>query len=325
MCLSLEHPFLFLFVKVNQMWRRPSLLLGRPPPVVGGASRARFAGFDGNPSVTTDVFKSTDLLTADYGWCRGKLPKFRARSPFHRQQIARRMVTEMIRKDYCIVGGARAPALRILADHVVDLAKAGDTDSRQQLAYFLHDPLLVDKAFDEYPRRFSDYHSKYAMMTRLRSRRRSDDVAMYFVEYKNRELSDHHKGEDYSSGPERFFLPPRIIEAEKGIQRPPHAQMAFDRWASKFKTEEFHHWWRLRHAKLRFWGVRNVPHPSEVDPLWSEKEEEEWHNEMLANSENLEEYDLDDDEYADATGEGAAAGVGPQTAKDPYNSYPFKE
>eukprot|EP00796_Vickermania_ingenoplastis_P007088 gene7088-5022_t len=266
--------------------------------------------------------RSDQLLIVDYGWERGKIPKFRARSPYHRQQIACRMVTEMIRKDYCIVGGARAPALRILADHVVELAKAGDTDSRQQLAFFLHDPLMVDKAFDEYPRRFRDMHSKYAMMTRLRSRRRSDGVAMYFVEFKNRDLSDNHKGEDYTSGPERFFLPPRIIETEKGIQRPPHMQMAFDRWASKYKTEEFHHWWRLRHAKLRFWGVRNVPHPSEVDPLWSEKEEEEWHNEMLANSENLEEYDLDDEEFS-AAGEGGVT-HGPEAQRDPYNTYPLK-
>lgn len=87
----------------------------------------------------------------------------------------------MIRKDYAIVGGARAPALRILADHVVELAKAGDTDSRQQLAYFLQDPLMVDKAFDEYPRRFRDMHSKYAMMTKLRTARRTDNTTMYFV------------------------------------------------------------------------------------------------------------------------------------------------
>lgn len=49
--------------------------------------------------------------------------------------------------------------------------------------------------------------------------------------------------------------------------------------------------------------MRNVPHPSEVDPLWSEKEEEEWHNEMLANSADFDELDLDDDEYA-TSGEG---------------------
>uniref|UniRef100_A0A0A9X650 Large ribosomal subunit protein bL17m n=1 Tax=Lygus hesperus TaxID=30085 RepID=A0A0A9X650_LYGHE len=139
------------------------------------------------------------------------LPKFRARTPFHRQSIARRMVTEMIRKDYAIVGGARAPSLRILADQVVELAKSGDTDSRQQLAYFVHDPLMVDKAFDEYPRRFRDIHDKYAMMTKLKTHRRADNTAMYFVEYKNRDMSDNHKGEDYSVGPDRFFLPPRIV------------------------------------------------------------------------------------------------------------------
>jgi large subunit ribosomal protein L17 len=57
---------------------------------------------------------------------------------------------------------------------------------------------------------------------------------------------------------------------------------------------------------MRFWGIRNVPHPSEVDPLWSEKEEEEWHNEMLANTSEYEDLDLESDEFA-ASGEGAAA------------------
>jgi large subunit ribosomal protein L17 len=275
--------------------------LGMRAPVIGLAKRSRYAGIDDNPHCTkSPAWDVKTPLMADYGFEPGMLPKFRARSSFHRQIIARRMVTEMIRKDYCIVPGARAPALRILADQVVDLAKAGDTDSRQHLAHFLHDPFLVDKAFDEYPRRFKDVNGKYAMMTRLKARRRVDDCAMYFVEFRNRDQSDHHKGEDYTKGPERFFLPPRIIETEKGIQRPPHSQMAFDRWASKFKTEEFHNWWRQRHAKLRFWGVRNVPHPSEVDPLWSEKEEEEWHNEMLTNTGDLEDLDLDSDQHAAA-------------------------
>lgn len=291
------------------MLRRTLCFFGRPPPVIGPARKARGAHVDDNPAaVKRDQWDTSQLLMTDFGWLKGQLPKFRARSPYHRQQIARRMVTEMIRKDYCIVPGARGPALRILADHVVELAKAGDTDSRQHLAHFLHDPLMVDKAFDEYPRRFRDMTGKYAMMTKLRTRRRTDDAFMYFVEFKQRDQSDNHKGEDYSKGPERFFLPARIIESEKGIQRPPHMQMAFDRWASKFKTEEFHHWWRLRHAKLRFWGVRNVPHPSDVDPLWSEKEEEEWHNEMIHNTSDFDDLDLDAEEVmAGVEGEGGAA------------------
>jgi large subunit ribosomal protein L17 len=215
--------------------------------------------------------------------------------------ILSRMLTELIRKDYIVVGGARAPTLRAVADQAVTLAKAGDTRSRQHMAYVLTDPLMVDKAFDEFPRRFADYHGSYTLMTPLREFRHKDGVRYYFIEFKNREMSDSHKGEDYSRGPERFFLPPRILETEKGIQRPPHLQMAFDRWASKFKTEEFHDWWLLRHAKMRFWGYRNVPHPQEVDPLWSEKEEEEWHNEMLSTTDA--EIDLDDEKNA-AVGEG---------------------
>lgn len=301
------------------MLRRTLRLAAMTPPVIGKSRKSRLAGLDDNPGVSTKPWNTDELLMADFGWQRGQLPKFAARTPYHRQQIARRMVTELIRKDYLIVGGARAPALRILADHVVELAKMGDTDSRQQLAYYLHDPLMVDKAFDEYPRRFADLNGKYAMMTRLKSRRRVDNITMYFIEYKNRDLSDNHKGEDYSKGPERFFLPPRVTESEKGIQRPPHMQMAFDRWASKFKTEEFHHWWRLRHAKMRFWGIRNIPHPSDVDPLWSEKEEEEWHNEMMSNTGDYDE-DIDlDAEGLGAEGEGGAhpspSGEGPKEAQ----------
>ena len=211
-----------------------------------------------------------------------------------------RMITELVRKDYCVIAGARAPALRALADQVVTLAKSGDTRSRQYLAYFMQDPLMVDKAFDEFPRRFADYNGSFTMSTPLGESRHRDHAKLYFVEFKNRDMSDSHKGEDFTKTPDRFFLPPKVMEAERGIQRPTHLQMAHDRWASKFKTEEFHDFWLQRHAKMRFWGFR-LDHPRDVEPMWSEKEEEEWHNEMLQSSDT----DLDlDDEAHDAIGEG---------------------
>ena len=236
-----------------------------------------------------------------YGWQRGHVPKFAARNDFDRHRKMSRMLTELIRKDFVIVNGAKAPALRAVADQAVTLAKNGDTRARQHMAYFLHDPLMVDKAFDEFPRRFRDHHGNYTMVTRLKEFRVKDHSGLWFVEFKNREMSDSHKGEDYSKPPERFFLPPRVLETERGIQRPPHTQMAFDRWASKFKTEDFHEWWQLRHAKLRYWGYRQVPHPQDVEPLWSEKEEEEWHNEMLSTTDV--DIDLDDEQHA-STGDG---------------------
>uniref|UniRef100_A0A7S1KWJ7 50S ribosomal protein L17 n=1 Tax=Neobodo designis TaxID=312471 RepID=A0A7S1KWJ7_NEODS len=242
-----------------------------------------------------------NLFELQYGWGKNMLPKFGAVSPYMRQVHMRRMLTDLVRRDHAIVAGARAPALRIMADHLVALAKSGTTDDRQMAAHFLDDPLMVDKAFDEYPRRFRDYHGGYVRQSKLRNRRPTDCTQLYFVEMNNRAMSDNHKGEDYSKGPERFFLPPRVIETERGIVRPPHMQMAFDRWASKFKTAEFHHWWKVRHAKLRFWGVRNVPHPADVDPLWTEKDEEEWHSEILASSgADDTAYDLDAEEDTQA-------------------------
>jgi ribosomal protein L17 len=238
-----------------------------------------------------------NLLELEYGFAKHQIPKFHANSPYHRQQLMRRMLTELVRRDHAIVAGAKGPALRIMGDHIVALAKSGTTADRQTAAYFLDDPLMVDKAFDEYPRRFRDYHGGYARQSKLRYVRRADSTQLYFVELNNREMSDCHKGEDYSKGPERFFLPPRVMETERGIVRPPHMQMAFDRWASKFKTEEFHHWWRMRHAKMRYWGIRNVPHPADVEPLWTEKDEEEWHSEILSSSgADDTAYDLDAEE-----------------------------
>jgi ribosomal protein L17 len=236
-----------------------------------------------------------DLINVTYGWKKGNLPRYTARSEFHRQLVMRRMLTELVRRDHVIVAGARAPALRTMADRLVRMCRNGDTSSRQHVAYVLQDPLMVDKAFDEYPRRFKDHHhGSFTMVTKLRSVRAQNFSPLYFVEFKNRDLSDCHKGEDYTRGPDRFFLPPKITETERGVIRPPHIQMAFDRWASKFKTEEFHLWWKMRHAKMRFWGFRNVPHPSDVEPLWNEKDEEEWHGEMLAGSGDAAAYDLDE-------------------------------
>lgn len=288
------------------MLRRTLVAMDLAAPVIMGASKhARSLGSANREVTGRPAWAARNFLPLDmkFGWQMGNLPKYHARTDFHRQMLARRMATQLVNKDYLIVAGAKGPALRIIADMIVDMCKKGDTDSRQALANFLNDPLLVDKAFDEYPRRFKDMNGKYAMMTKLRTRRRVDNIPMYLVEFKNRDLSESHKGEDFSAGPERFFLPARVIETERGVQRPPHLQMSFDRWASKFKTEEFTHWWRLRHAKMRYWGIRGVPHPLDVDPLWSEKEEEEWHNEMMQNSSMDEDIDLDSDEYS-ATGEG---------------------
>ena len=264
----------------------------------GALYRKRIARFPcaGN---LNEVIPAEPLMPV-YGWQQGHLPKYNAMNEFDRHKKMARMLTELIRKDFVIVNGAKAPALRAVADQAVSLAKKGDTRSRQHMAYFLQDPMMVDKAFDEFPRRFKDYHGSYTMMIRLREHRERDHTRLTFVEFKNREMSDSHKGEDFCKGPERFFLPPRVLETERGIQRPPHSQMAFDRWASKFKTEDFHEWWQLRHAKLRYWGYRQVPHPQDVEPLWSEKEEEEWHNEMLATTDV--DIDLDDDQH-EATGE----------------------
>lgn len=253
-----------------------------------------FAGFGQLTDWEKTKEPKGDLINARYGWRTGQVPKFGARSPFHRQLLMRRMLTELVRRDHVIVVGARAPALRMMADRLVRYCKNGDTASRQHVAYVLQDPLMVDKAFDEYPRRFKDHYGSFTMVTQLKAIRARDFKQMYFVEFKNRDLSDCHKGEDYTRGPDRFFLPPRVTETERGVIRPPHVQMAFDRWASKFKTEEFHHWWKMRHAKMRFWGIRNVPHPSEVEPLWNEKDEEEWHGEMLTGSGDAAAYDLDE-------------------------------
>lgn len=249
-----------------------------------------------------------DLINVEYGWGAHMLPRYASKDDYHRQMHMRRMLTELVRRDHVIVAGARGPALRIMADRLVSYAKRGDTASRQHVAHFLQDPLLVDKAFDEYPRRFRDVHRSFTAMSKLRNRRARDMSWLYFVEFKNRDLSDCHKGEDYSAGPDRFFLPPKTVETERGVIRPPHIQMAFDRWASKFKTEEFHHWWKMRHAKLRYWGVRNVPHPSEVEPLWSEKDEEEYAGEMLSGSGDAAAYDLDEtSEQLDAESQVAPA------------------
>lgn len=243
----------------------------------------------------------SEPLVPLFGFQRGRVLKYRAHNDFHRHLVLRRMCTELVRRDHILVHGARGPALRTVADSLVTMAKIGNTESRQKVAYFLQDPLLVDKVFDEFPRRFRDYQGSYTMITPLMAHRRRDWSRMYMVEFKNRAMSDNHKGEDYSKGPERFFLPPRVIETERGVVRPPHSQMAFDRWASKFKSAEFHHWWRLRHSKLRYWGIRGIPHPAEVDPLWTEKDEEEWHSEVLASGGDEAAYDLDSDDAAAST------------------------
>ncbi|KNH08186.1 50S ribosomal protein L17 [Perkinsela sp. CCAP 1560/4] len=186
------------------------------------------------------------------------------------------MLTELIRRDFLTVAGCRAQALARYAADAVKLAKKGDTNSRQQLAYFLLDNYMVDKAFDEFPSRFGKMNGNYVAVSWLREERRSNHAKLFFVEFRNRAASATHRGDDTEKGPERFFLPQPQLENFKDRELPKHMQMIFDRWASKYKTPEFFTWWKIRHATLRFWGYRNIPHPADVAPLWSEREEEEF-------------------------------------------------
>ena len=204
---------------------------------------------------------------------------FGGRSPYHKQYIMRKMLTELIRRDFLTVAGTRAHSLARYAADAVKLAKRGDTSSRQQLAYFLLDNYMVDKAFDEFPARFGKMNGNYVAISWLREERRGNQSKLFFVEFRNRAASATHRGDDTEKGPERFFLPQPQLESYRDRELPKHMQMIFDRWACKYKTPEFFTWWKIRHATLRFWGYRNIPHPADVEPLWSEREEEEFQHE----------------------------------------------
>ena len=197
-------------------------------------------------------------------------------SPYHKQYIMRKMLTELIRRDFLTVAGTRAHALARYAADAINLAKRGDTSSRQQLAYFLLDNYMVDKAFDEFPARFRKMNGNYVAVSWLREHKRGTHSKLFFVELRNRAGSPTHRGDDTEKGPERFFLPQPQLDNYQDREIPKHMQMIFDRWACKYKTPEFFTWWKIRHATLRFWGYRNIPHPADVAPLWSEREEEEY-------------------------------------------------
>eukprot|EP00760_Papus_ankaliazontas_P028662 PhM_4_TR3833/c2_g1_i1/m.51106/K02879/RP-L17, MRPL17, rplQ; large subunit ribosomal protein L17 len=221
------------------------------------------------------------------------------RNNYHRQYRFRTLLTELIRKDFLVLHQTRAHALAIIANQAVTLAKRGDTHSRQQLAFYLLDNYMVDKAFDEFPDRFRQLNGNYCAVSRLREVRSKDASKLYFVEFRNRMNSPTHLGDDTERGPERFFLPQPQMENYREREIPKHWQMIFDRWASKYKTDEFYTYWKMRHAKSRFHGYRNVPHPADVSPLWSEKEEEEFQKDMNIVPE--EDVDLDDVHAQDGT------------------------
>ena len=248
-----------------------------------------FHHVDGKPKV------QTDLLMHDMQETLPRALKYGARSPYHRQYIMRTMLTELIRRDFLIIAGKKAHALAIYANNAVTLTKRGDTTSRQQLAYFLLDNYMVDKAFDEFPGRFRRMTRNYVAVSWLREIRRKDHKNLFFVEFRNRAGSPTHMGDDTERSPERFFLPQPQLEGYKDREIPKHWQMIFDRWASKYKTPQFFTWWKIRHATLRFWGYRNVPHPADVAPLWSEKEEEEFQRDMNVVPEEESPFDLDDE------------------------------
>ena len=109
------------------------------------------------------------------------------RSPAHRRQTLRNLVTNLLERERITTTLPKARALRPLAEQMITLAKRDTLHTRRQAAAFLLSPPVVQKLFSTLGPRFSDRSGGYTRIVRA-GWRRGDGGELALVELIGSEL-----------------------------------------------------------------------------------------------------------------------------------------
>jgi len=99
----------------------------------------------------------------------------------HRKAMFRNMVTSLFKYDRIRTTDTKAKELRILADHLVTLAKRGDLHARRQALAIVREKNVVYKLFDEAGERFGSVSGGYTRIVKI-GRRPGDAALMSLIE-----------------------------------------------------------------------------------------------------------------------------------------------
>jgi large subunit ribosomal protein L17 len=116
------------------------------------------------------------------------------RSPAHRRQTLRSLVTNLLEHERLTTTLPKAKALRPLAERMITLAKRDTLHARRQAAAFLLRPPVVKKLFSTLGPRFADRNGGYTRILRA-GWRRGDGGEVAVVELIGSELKPKPKKE----------------------------------------------------------------------------------------------------------------------------------
>ncbi|PIF02967.1 MAG: 50S ribosomal protein L17 [Desulfococcus sp.] len=92
------------------------------------------------------------------------------RSASHRKAMFRNMVTSLLKHNRIRTTDTKAKELRSWADHVIGLAKRGDTHARRQALAIVREKEVVHRIFNEAPERFGDINGGYTRIIKIGAR-----------------------------------------------------------------------------------------------------------------------------------------------------------
>lgn len=101
------------------------------------------------------------------------------RNTNHRRALFRNLVTSLLEHERIETTEAKAKEVRILADRMITLGKAGGLHARRRALAFVRTKAVVAKLFTELARRVADQRGGYTRM--IKTRRRVGDAARMVV------------------------------------------------------------------------------------------------------------------------------------------------
>lgn len=116
------------------------------------------------------------------------------RSPAHRRQTVRNLVTNLLERERITTTLVKAKSVRPVAEKIITLGKRDTLHTRRQAAAFLLHPPVVKKLFSTLAPRFADRPGGYTRIVRT-GWRRGDGGEMAVVELIGSELKPKTKKE----------------------------------------------------------------------------------------------------------------------------------
>lgn len=123
------------------------------------------------------------------------------RSPAHRRQTLRNLVTNLLERERITTTLPKARALRPVAEKMITLGKRDTLHARRQAAAYLLHPPVVKKLFSTIAPRFADRPGGYTRIVRA-GWRRGDGAETAIVELLGSELKPKVKKEKKGRKPE---------------------------------------------------------------------------------------------------------------------------